>query len=264
MTVAAPRRRLGAAAAALIVAAGGVLAAAGCGGSGGSGERSASRPTTLSTAAHGAGARAPEPLGLRTASGADLGARLRSSALLRDRPGGRTVARLAPRTEFGSTRILAVVRRRPGWLGVVAPALPNGRVGWIADRRATLVAEPVRVRIMLARRLLTVRRGGRAVLRMTVGVGAPGTPTPTGRFAVTDGLVTPRGSPYGCCVLALSGHQPDIPQGWTGGDRLAVHGTTSPGSIGAAASHGCLRARDEDLRRLLRVATLGARVDIVA
>ena len=36
-------------------------------------------------------------------------------------------------------------------------------------------------------------------------IGTPGAPTPTGRFAVTDRLVTndPAG-PYGCCILALS------------------------------------------------------------
>jgi lipoprotein-anchoring transpeptidase ErfK/SrfK len=262
LTGAAARRRLGAAAAAAAIASGAV---AGCGGSaspavprhpgGGSG---------LTPPPRRDAARAPAPLGLHTASGEDLGARLTAAAMVRDRPGGAVVARLGRRTEFGSPRILPVVRRRRGWLGVVTAALPNGRLGWIAQRRATLVSEPVRVRISLGRRLLTVLRGRRTLLRMPVGIGAPGTPTPTGRFAVTDGLTTPPGSPYGCCVLALSGHQPDIPQGWTGGDRIAVHGTTSPGTVGGAYSHGCLRARDGDLRRLLRLATLGARVEIVS
>ena len=65
-------------------------------------------------------------------------------------------------------------------------------------------------------------------------------------------------------MLALSGHQPHLSQGWTGGDRIAVHGTDAPGTIGAAASLGCLHAGDRDMRRLMRYATLGARVTITA
>jgi lipoprotein-anchoring transpeptidase ErfK/SrfK len=236
------------------------LALAGCGSS-----ASPARTTpALHPAPAGQRAAAPAPLPLRTAAGEDIGARLNADALLRATPGGRAVATVSKRTEFGSPRILAVVRRRPGWLGVIAPELSNGRIGWIAERRADLVSEPVRIRIDLAERRLTVLRRGRAVLRVRVGVGAAGTPTPTGRFAVTDGLRTTPGSVYGCCILALSAHQPHIAQGWTGGDRIAVHGTTAPSTIGAATSNGCLHAGDADLRRLLRIATLGARVQILA
>jgi lipoprotein-anchoring transpeptidase ErfK/SrfK len=241
-----------------------VLALApGCGSSSSSAPPARTTPG-LHQAPAGQRAAAPAPLALRTAAGEDIGARLTADALLRATPGGRAVATVAKRTEFGSPRILAVVRRRPGWLGVIAPELPNGRIGWIAERRADLVSEPVRIRIDLAERRLTVLRRGRAVMRIRVGVGAAGTPTPTGRFAVTDGLRTTPGSVYGCCILALSAHQPHIAQGWTGGDRIAVHGTTAPSTIGAATSNGCLHAGDADLRRLLQLATLGARVQILA
>ena len=70
---------------------------------------------------------------------------------------------------------------------------------------------------------------------MSVAIGRPGSETPTGRFAVTDKLNGASfGSYYGCCVLALNGHQPKLPAGWSGGDRLAIHGTNSPGTIGNA------------------------------
>src|SRR5439155_25580294 len=96
---------------------------------------------------------------------------------------------------------------------------------------------------------------GRTTLRMTVGIGSQQTPTPTGWFAVTDDL---RGwGPYGCCILALSGHQPRLAQGWTGGDRLAVHGSTTGSASGPL---GCLRADTAHLRRLQRAARLGIRV----
>ena len=65
---------------------------------------------------------------------------------------------------------------------------------------------------------------------------------------------------YGCCVLALSGHQPNLPPDWIGGDRIAIHGT--PGAIGGAASAGCLRARDPDMVSLFARVPLGAPVFI--
>jgi hypothetical protein len=255
-------RRLGAAAL-------GALAVTGCGsganqhaGPGTPREHGQRRPLlpvapALRVAATGAVA----PLALRTGSGAQLGARLRGPVLLRVSPGGQALALLRSRTEFGSPRILAVVRRLPGWLGVVSAQRPNNHIGWISARRAELVGESVRLLVDLSQRRLTVLRGGREILRMPVAVGGPATPTPTGRFEVTDGLYT-NGGAYGCCILALSAHQSHIAQGWTGGDRIAIHGTLDQSSVRRAVSHGCLRAHDADLRRLLRVATLGAEVRI--
>jgi lipoprotein-anchoring transpeptidase ErfK/SrfK len=117
----------------------------------------------------------------------------------------------------------------------------------------------------VSRRELLVRRDGRVVERLPVGVGKPSTPTPPGLYAVTDKLlVRQRGSPYGCCILALTGHQPRVPQGWGGGDRLAIHSTTDEASIGLASSNGCLRASGAAMRRLVRAVPLGTRVKVVA
>jgi lipoprotein-anchoring transpeptidase ErfK/SrfK len=98
-----------------------------------------------------------------------------------------------------------------------------------------------------------------------VAIGRAGSETPTGRFAVTDKLTgTSYGPYYGCCIMALSGHQPNPPPGWTGGTRLAIHGTDSPATIGTAASAGCLRAGDGDLHQLMRRVPVGTPVSIAA
>jgi lipoprotein-anchoring transpeptidase ErfK/SrfK len=183
--------------------------------------------------------------------------------VVRSRPGGRVVARLGARTEFGSRTTVAVVAKRGRWLGVVTTHLPNGRLGWVDPDESVVVSRRTRVsvRIDLSQRRLVVRRGERVLRRITVAVGRPTSPTPTGRFAVTDKLAGSRFSAsYGCCILALSAHQPNLPAGWQGGDRIAVHGTNDPGSIGRAASAGCPRASDRDMRYLLRTVPLGAPV----
>ena len=114
-----------------------------------------------------------------------------------------------------------------------------------------------------SRRTLAVRARGRVLRRMSVAVGRPETPTPTGRFAVTDRLHTGRSdSPYGCCALALSGHQTKLLAGWPGGDWLAVHATPQVESIGQAASLGCIRAKTAQLRWMMRAVPPGAPVFI--
>jgi len=179
---------------------------------------------------------------------------------LRASPGGRVVARLGPRTDFGSPRTLPVEARRGPWLAVADPRLGNGRVGWL-DPRAGGVQElktPIALRIDLAHRRLELFDGGRVERRMPIAVGATNSPTPRGRFAVTDKLLGADFNPaYGCCILALSAHQTKRPRGWTGGDRIAIHG----GSTGTA-SHGCVHARSRDLRYLMRRVALGTPVFI--
>jgi lipoprotein-anchoring transpeptidase ErfK/SrfK len=111
----------------------------------------------------------------------------------------------------------------------------------------------------LSRRRLTVQRDGTTVRRFEVAVGRKGNPTPRGRFSVTDKLrVTDPGSPYGCCVLALSGHQTRLPASWPGGDRLAVHATRELSSLGKAASLGCMRITFAQARWLIKTIPLGA------
>lgn len=187
---------------------------------------------------------------------------------LRLRPNGRVLTSLGSRTEFGSTRALSVVRERRGrWLGVTTPQLPNGKLGWVDARSGALrySRAPLELEIDLSRRELFVRRETKILRRAPVSIGRPDSPTPTGRFAVTDKLPGRRYSPsYGCCILALSGTQPNLPAGWTGGNRLAIHGTPDEASVGGRLSAGCLHARASDLRRLMKSVPLGTPVRIHA
>jgi lipoprotein-anchoring transpeptidase ErfK/SrfK len=201
----------------------------------------------------------------KAARGRFATARVVRRVALRARPGARVVARLGTRTEFGSPRVLAVTGRRGGWLRVIASERPNGRPGWIPATATRPGATDVSLRVDRSRRELTVRRGRHVLRRLPVAVGRPDTPTPTGRFAVTDHLrAEGPDSPYGCCAVALSGHQTKLLPGWPGGDRLAVHGTPQPETIGRPVSLGCMRARARDLRFLMRTVPLGAPVFVRA
>lgn len=230
----------------------------------GGAEDSASKPPPRADRLAAASAAKPTsqrsgPLGSRP-----LAARLVRRVQLRERPGGRVVRTLGMRTGFGSPRMLAVVARRGRWLAVLSHHLPNSRAGWIPAAGAELLVVPYELHVDVSERLLVVQFQGRTVRRVRVAVGRAATATPTGRFAITDALRFGRGSPYGCCALALTGRQPNVPQGWTGGDRLAIHGTPDEATVGTAASSGCLRSAERDMRWLMSRVPLGAPVRIRA
>src|SRR4051794_5039161 len=188
-----------------------------------------------------------------------LTVQVRGRTTLYDAPGGKRKIRLPGKTEWGSPRVLSVVRQRGGWLAVLAPELKNGEVGWLREGGGRLSTVSWALTADPSRRLLVVRKNGHLIRRAKIAVGRPGNPTPKGRFAVTDKLrVSDGGPPYGCCVLALTGHQTHLPRDWPGGDRLAVHATNNASSIGNAVSLGCMRVRSNDARWLIQTIPLGA------
>ena len=192
--------------------------------------------------------------------GQTLTARVIERAQLRAAPAGRVVAPVGRYTEYGDRRVYRVVARRGDWLAVLAPERPNGRAGWIAADHAVLGSVRWSITVDRSARRLVLRRSGRVVRKLLVTVGARSSPTPLGRFAVTDKLWMEPGSVYGCCALALSGNQT---RGRLAGVRLAIHGTRLPERLGRAASNGCARATARDLRRLMRTVPRGTPVQVV-
>ena len=176
-----------------------------------------------------------------------------SGVVVHARPGGAPVRALGRRTKFGSPQTLTVVRERGNWLGVVSSTVANGEIGWVKRSGLRYRHVTVKLEADLSRRTLTVKRGDTALRRVRIDIGAAGSSTPIGRYAVTDKLPGGRFSPvYGCCILALSGHQASR--------RLAIHGTPSGTAPGYANSEGCLHAKTSDLRYLMRVIPLGTPV----
>jgi hypothetical protein len=174
-------------------------------------------------------------------------------------PGGRKRLRITAKTEWGSPRVLGVVEQRGGWLGVQAAELRNREVAWVRRREARVDCVNWSLHADLSKRMLFVRRDGRTVRKMRIAIGRPSNPTPKGRFTVTDKLrVNDPDSPYGCCVLALSGHQTNLPAYWPGGDRLAVHATSDESTIGDPVSLGCMRTASGRARWLIETVPLGS------
>jgi lipoprotein-anchoring transpeptidase ErfK/SrfK len=185
------------------------------------------------------------------------------SLVLRQQPGGRALATVTAYTEYGSRQTVGVAERRGAWVGVISTALPNGVLGWVPRKELSLRRVAWSIDISLSAHELVVRHDGVVVRRVPVGIGASGSPTPPGRFVVTDHIDPAEygTSGYGCCILALSGHQPHPPTGWSRARdwRLAIHGG-APGAVSA----GCVHADESTLRYLMKMTPLGTPVTVQA
>jgi hypothetical protein len=154
-----------------------------------------------------------------------------------DSPNGQVVGPLSSRTQFGSPRVVPVVRSVTGWLGVITSKVHNGKLGWIPAQGAQLEQITYTIRIETRSHRVTVFENGHVLRTMTAGVGQPN-------------------------ALALSAHEPRLLPGWTGGDLVAIHSTPDTASIGRSVSHGCVRVSLAEGRWLMNNIPLGTLVTV--
>jgi hypothetical protein len=146
------------------------------------------------------------------------------------------------------------------WGRVELPYTWPRRHGWI--RLAGLRREHTRVRVEvdLSAHLVTVRKFGKVLFRAPGATGAPSSPTPVGEYFVTDRVPFSAGGYLGSFAFGISGIQPRLPAGWSGGNQLAIHGTNNPSSIGRSVSAGCVRVSETTLDRLIPLLVYGTPV----
>lgn len=184
--------------------------------------------------------------------------------------------------------LLRLLRRHGGLRGggreTVGPAAVRAverfqrRKGLAADglvgpdvRSALLGRLPARVDIDLSAYTLTLMRGGTPTRSYPIAKGQPRYPTPTGALRVTDKQVdpvwTPPDSPWAAELATIpAGAGNPLGTRWIGTSRAAIgiHGTYAEGSIGTAASHGCIRMRIADAEDLFRQVRVGTPIRIRA
>jgi lipoprotein-anchoring transpeptidase ErfK/SrfK len=130
------------------------------------------------------------------------------------------------------------------------------------DSRTARVARQVFVSI--PDRKLAVLEGGKVIRTFPVAVGATVSPSPSGEFKIVNRVANP--TYYHPGVVIPAGTSNPIGTRWLGLNRKSygIHGTNEPGSIGKAASHGCIRLRNRDIEQLFRMVSVGDTVLIRA
>jgi len=181
---------------------------------------------------------------------------------------GRPLGRLGTRTADGTDELVLALegwtdRHGARWMRVRTPLLPTGTVGWVpAAQLSTLRRVRTWVLVDRGARRLTLRRDGRVLLRAPVGIGKAATPTPAGRFYVRDRLTgLDPGSLYGPEAFGTSARSAKVTD-WPGGSVVGIHGTNQPELIPGRVSHGCIRLRNADIRRLARLMPVGTPVTV--
>ncbi|HUA02954.1 MAG TPA: L,D-transpeptidase [Solirubrobacteraceae bacterium] len=136
------------------------------------------------------------------------------------------------------------------WVRVRLPWRPNNAAGWINANLVDVEQTPWRIEVTTANRMLTLFRAGRSVRTISVVVGKPSTPTPTGLFAVAWAIPWHPNDFLGSWVLELTAHS-DVLQQFDGGDgTVGIHGRGGASlldPLGTAASHGCIRLANDSI-----------------
>jgi lipoprotein-anchoring transpeptidase ErfK/SrfK len=142
------------------------------------------------------------------------------------------------------------------------PVRPNGTTGWVKASAVNVLVVDTELVIHLRAATIELVRAGHIVFQAKVAPGAPDTPTPTGRFYVTQRLIpaNPNG-PWGPAALGTSAYSPVL-KDWPQGAPIGIHGTDEPWVIGHPASHGCIRLLNSEMARLFKLTPTGTPVVI--
>jgi lipoprotein-anchoring transpeptidase ErfK/SrfK len=167
-------------------------------------------------------------------------------------------------TVFGVLAKRVDARCAAEWYRVQLPLKPNGIVGWVRAADVELALVTTRIEVDLSDRRVTLFDRGRRVLSATAAIGSPQTPTPTGRYYVNQRLVPEDASgPFGPGAIGISAFS-EVLTGWTQGGPIAIHGTNRPDLLGRAVSNGCIRVRNDLLRKLFDRTLAGTPVTVRA
>ncbi len=182
-------------------------------------------------------------------------------------PAASSIATLATTTPEGTSNLVLVLRgtrREAGrlWVRVRLPARDSDRAtGWVP--RSALGGYRVvltRLVVDLETRTATLRRRGRVLMRVPVGVGRPTAPTPRGQFYVRDRLSRYASPFYG--PLAFGTSAQSRVTDWPAGGFVGIHGTDQPWLVPGDVSAGCIRMRNADVERLGRLMPVGTPLTI--
>jgi lipoprotein-anchoring transpeptidase ErfK/SrfK len=178
-----------------------------------------------------------------------------------------TVARLAAVTSDWTQNVVLVIRGidvEPGetWYEVRLPILPNNSTGWVPrNALGNLYTVHTHLYVDRATFTATLERDGRTIFTTRVGVGRPSSPTPAGQFYIRDELTGFDKPFYGPIAFGTSARSAVLTD-WPGGGFIGVHGTSRPGILPGAVSHGCIRMTNDAIIRLARLMQLGTPLTI--
>jgi lipoprotein-anchoring transpeptidase ErfK/SrfK len=133
------------------------------------------------------------------------------------------------------------------WLQVRLPGRVLGTktppaTGWISASNTVITSTSWHLVVELGARRVLVFNKGVQVQSYSAVVGKPSTPTPTGEYFVEENVTMPARAPGAPFALATSDRSNVFHTFEGGPGEIAIHGRENlGGTLGTAASHGCIR-----------------------
>jgi lipoprotein-anchoring transpeptidase ErfK/SrfK len=131
------------------------------------------------------------------------------------------------------------------------------------------VMDTVNLVLNLKEKQVYVYKGDKVLTKYPVAIGKKGWETPTGDWYVMEKVVNPGWTSFKNGSVMKPGKDNPLGERWIGfwtdgKDVIGFHGTPNIKSIGTAASHGCVRMYNKDVKALFPLVKVGTTVKVVA
>jgi lipoprotein-anchoring transpeptidase ErfK/SrfK len=223
------------------------------------------------------GTSSTEQLGTKSKAGATTATGTKpatESAATTTKPG----TPLAPATAATSTKPASTSpTAKPGTAAVTAtgssPTTGNGidskAPASAVSTNSPPVMETVSLVLNLKEKHVYVYKGDKVLTKYPVAIGKKGWETPVGEWQVMEKVVNPGWTSFKDGSVMRPGKDNPLGERWIGfwtdgKDVIGFHGTANVKSIGTAASHGCVRMFNRDVKALFPLVKVGTTVKVVA
>lgn len=132
----------------------------------------------------------------------------------------------------------------------------------------TPVEDVVKVLVKLKEKRVYVYKGDKIIAKYPIAIGKKGWETPTGEWQVLEKIKNPSWTSFKTGKVVSRRVENILGARWIGfwtnqEDVIGFHGTSNLKSIGTAASHGCVRMYNRDVKALYKMVKVGTNVNVV-
>jgi lipoprotein-anchoring transpeptidase ErfK/SrfK len=130
------------------------------------------------------------------------------------------------------------------------------------------VLNVVNLVLKLNEKKVYVYKGDKIIAKYPVAIGKKGWETPTGEWQIMEKIKNPAWTSFKTGEVVAAGRENPLGERWIGfwtdgQDVIGFHGTPDIQSIGTAASHGCVRMYNKDVKSLFPLVQVGTTVKVV-
>ena len=148
------------------------------------------------------------------------------------------------------------------------PSQPTKTPVSTINPQQTPVEDVVNLLVKLNEKRVYVYKGDKILAKYPIAIGKKGWETPTGEWQVLEKIKNPSWTSFKTGKVVSRRVENILGARWIGfwydgQDVIGFHGTSNLKSIGKAASHGCVRMYNRDVKALYTMVKIGTNVKVV-